>query len=369
MFNPSRLVLGLKSRGVTKQELADAAGISTRSLAFYETGEKTPTPETLARLADALRQPVEFFSAGDLREPPQDAISFRALSTLSARERDRAIASATFALALADWVRARFRLPAPTVPELRGVAPETAAEMVRREWGLGELPIHNMVHLLEAHGVTVFSLIEERRELDGFSFWDQGQPYVFLDTTKSAERTRMDAAHELGHLVLHGSHEVFRGREIERDAQVFGAAFLMPRGSMLAYAPRNARVSEVLKAKRYWNVAAISLAYRMYAVGLLTEWQHRMLMAEMSHRGYRTNEPKGSTPEFSQVLAKIFTLLRERSISLHTIAQELAVSVDALRTAVFGLILTPLDGDASGAATTTKPAPDLRLIHTACCES
>ena len=33
--------------------------------------------------------------------------------------------------------------------------PETAAEAIRSEWGLGERSIPNLIHLLEAHGVRV----------------------------------------------------------------------------------------------------------------------------------------------------------------------------------------------------------------------
>ena len=49
----------------------------------------------------------------------------------------------------------------------------------------------------------MFGLAEDCRELDAFCFWRHGRPFVFLNTVKSAERNRMDCAHELAHLVLH----------------------------------------------------------------------------------------------------------------------------------------------------------------------
>lgn len=99
--------------------------------------------------------------------------------------------------------------------------------------GLGEAPIANMVHLLETKGVRVFSLVEDCHELDAFSTWLDGTPFVFLNTRKSAERSRMDAAHELGHLVLHRVGRP-QGKEAEEEATRFGAAFLMPRASPTA---------------------------------------------------------------------------------------------------------------------------------------
>lgn len=55
-----------------------------------------------------------------------------------------------------EWIDERFQLPAPDLPSLGKPDPETAAEMVRTRWELGNAPAPNMVHLLEAHGVRVF---------------------------------------------------------------------------------------------------------------------------------------------------------------------------------------------------------------------
>ena len=57
------------------------------------------------------------------------------------------------------------------------------------------------------------------------------------DTNKTAEHSRFDAAHELGHLVLH-RHGPPRGIEAERQANAFASAFLMPHGSVFPRAPK-----------------------------------------------------------------------------------------------------------------------------------
>ncbi|MEU8739183.1 ImmA/IrrE family metallo-endopeptidase [Streptomyces halstedii] len=53
-------------------------------------------------------------------------------------------------------------------------------------------------------------------EVDAFAVWREGVPFVFLNTQKSAERGRFDAAHEFGHLVMHGSEHACSGPEAER---------------------------------------------------------------------------------------------------------------------------------------------------------
>lgn len=361
-LNPTRLALARERRGLTKRALAEEAAISTRSLAAYESGKQEPTPDRLAALARALGFPGEFFTGPDLDEPRLAAASFRALSTLTARQQKQAFASAWFACALSKWIGEQFVVPDPDVPKLEGVDAETAAEAVRREWGLGLRPVANMIHLLEAHGVRVFSLAEEVAEIDAYSFWNaDGIPFAFLNTMKSAERSRMDAAHELGHLVLHWGHERARGRDAETGAKQFGAAFLMPRDSVLAEAPRGARLTHIVQAKRRWGVSAAALAYRMHDLGLLSEWQFRSLYIEMSEKGFRRNEPNEMPRETSKVLPKVFDALAKEQVRKSDVADALLIPVEELDKVMFGLTLTTLDGGRT--APTADPRPDRRHLH------
>jgi Zn-dependent peptidase ImmA (M78 family) len=310
-----------------------------------------------------LTFPVEFFSGADLAEPAALATSFRALSRLTAQHRDQATGSATLALALAGWIEARFKLPSPDVPRYPDINPELAADAVREVWGLGERPIGNMVHLLEAHGVRVFSLIDECHDVDAFSFWRGETPYVFLNTAKSAERGRMDSAHELGHLVLHRGHALPSGRLEEQEANAFGAAFLMPRRSVLAHAPRGGHLDDLIRAKRYWNVAAANLAYRMHKVGLLTDWQYRTIFVNLSSQGYRNAEPNGIHRETSQMLGKVFESLRSEGMQQSDVARELQITVQDLTKIIFGLVLTPVAGTATAdGGGPGIPAPSLRIV-------
>ncbi|WP_234014515.1 ImmA/IrrE family metallo-endopeptidase [Cronobacter dublinensis] len=79
----------------------------------------------------------------------------------------------------------------------------------------------------------MFSLAENCIEVDAFSFWVDEKPFVLLNTMKIPERSRFDAAHKLGHLVLH-KHSSNNGRQAELDTDRFASAFLMPERSVLA---------------------------------------------------------------------------------------------------------------------------------------
>lgn len=57
-------------RGLTLQHLADTSGVSRATLSRIETGEVSPTAETLGRLASALALPVSRLLAPLEPEPP-----------------------------------------------------------------------------------------------------------------------------------------------------------------------------------------------------------------------------------------------------------------------------------------------------------
>jgi Zn-dependent peptidase ImmA (M78 family)/DNA-binding XRE family transcriptional regulator len=363
-FNPTRLDLARRRRGLTKTELAQRAQLSTGVLRAYERGEKEPTTSTVHRLAETLSFPVSFFTADDLDEPSIDGVSFRALSSMTARQQAQAQSSAALAVELGEWIHSRFDLPKSDVPRLGNDEPEAAAEAVRVAWGLGQRRAPNMVHLLEAHGVRVFSLLEDCAEVDAFSFWRRGVPYVFLNANKTPEHSRMDAAHELGHLVMHHKGGP-GGRQAEDEAQLFGAAFLMPKRSVLAEAPRGGTVMQIIKAKRRWNVSAMNLAYRMHKLGLLSDWQARTAFIQLTRMGYRKGEPNGISRETSQVLQKVFDALRAEGVSRAAVARELHLPLDEVNRATFGLVASAQRSGETDASTEPSPPthrPDLHVV-------
>jgi Zn-dependent peptidase ImmA (M78 family) len=220
-----------------------------------------------------------------------------------------------------------------------------------------------MIHLLESKGVRVFSLSEVvGPDVDAFSLWKAGTPYVFLNTLKTGERGRFDAAHELGHLALHA--HAAGGREAEIEANRFASAFLMPGSSVVASGPRPATLDRLLITKRIWSVSAAALAHRMHALQLITEWHYRSLCIQMAP--FRKEEPNGLPRETSQLLEKVFLALREDGSGKASIARDLRIYSDEIDGLVFGLVMTPLRGgvpsDAPTRATTGEP-PKLRLVE------
>ncbi|MBD7976180.1 helix-turn-helix domain-containing protein [Serpens gallinarum] len=360
-FNPARLVLARQRRGWTKKSLADATSLSGKTISLYENGDLTPSNESLSCIAQALNFPLAFFTGADIDAPTDENASFRSFSRMTSGQKFSALAAGGIAYMLSDWIDAKFQLPIASVPDCSGMDPEAAAESVRAEWGMGQLPIKNLVHLLELKGVRVFSLAEETSQVNAFSCWRRGvTPFVFLNTQKSAEASRFDAAHELGHLVLH-RHGSNKGKEVENEANAFASAFLMPKQSILAQGWNCRSVKDVIRMKKIWNVSAMALAYRLHKTGILTEWVYRSFCIDLASMGARTTEPDPSPRETSQVLQKVLGYARDQGKSLGAIANELCVSVNDLNPILFGMAPVAISG-IGGTALGPKRVAELRLV-------
>lgn len=360
MFNASRLTIARQRAALTKKELAERIGVEPRAISGFEAGQYMPTEDNLVRIARATGFPHKFFEEDDIELLSAEGVSFRSMTKMTAKQRDAAVAAGSIAFALNDWVDQRFDLVAPDVPDYRGASPEAAALSLRQAWGLGVLPIKNMVHLLESKGIRVFSLSENCVEVDAYSIWRGLRPFVFLNMGKSGERRRFDAAHELAHLVLH-RHASPNGVEAEKEAHAFAGAFLMPTASMKAIGRVIPTLDYIFHLKKKWIVSAAAMTLRLHEVGHLTYYHYNRLYVELSRKGFRTTEPFGVKPETSQVWQKVFADLRKDGHGVQFIADELCLPVDEIVKLVFGLVTIglPVGTSAPGSRHT---GPQLRVV-------
>ncbi|SNR46930.1 Zn-dependent peptidase ImmA, M78 family [Haloechinothrix alba] len=362
MVTPERISLARKRRSLTTVELARRLGLSAQSVTNYEHGRQQPSERTLQVLATELSFPEAFFHQPCCDEVPDGSAAFRARSQVSQRKRAAALSAGTIAAEVNAWLENLFTLPAADIPTLERPDPETAADMTRARWGLGNSPLPNLIHLLEARGVRVFSLPREHTDVDAFSFWHHGTPYIMLNMAKTPERSRFDAAHELGHLVMHGGAKHAHGPVAEQEANTFAGALLMPSTSIRAAMPHAPLLDQVVTTKRHWSVSALALTYRLHEVGLLSDWQYRSMCVELSRCGYRSSERQGIERESSQLLSKVLTALRRSGRTMQDVAAAVHLTPDELSSLMFGLVMMSVEGG-SQASVTPSQARDNSAEH------
>jgi len=214
---------------------------------------------------------------------------------------------------------------------------EDIATRVRRHWGLGDGPIANVIALFETHGIIVTRFELGSDEIDAFSCWIKRRPYVLLGSEKKrCCRSRYDAAHELGHLLLHRhiGQEDLEDKSIrdqlESEANFFAGAFLLPRHAMLRefYSTRMSHL-EGLKAR--WRVSMQAIAHRCKDIGIIDEHQYILFRKQISFRRWQKNEPLDDTIPLEQTewLLKCWKFLTDKKIVREAgLEDELGFSLD-----------------------------------------
>ena len=333
MFVIEKLILARKLRGKSKKDLAENLNIAQKTLSEWETGKATPKYESFQQVADYLNFPMEFFYTDENFRMQTKNISFRALSRLTASDRDKAIANLNMASLINNWIDNHFNLPEINIPNLPDCDPTEAAKIIRKEWGIEEC-INNTIHLLEQHGIRVYSLIENCDDYDALSKWFEEIPFILLKPTKTSERSRFDAMHELGHLVLH-KNKINRDKSIEDEANQFASEMLMPEDSVKKYIPDIPSLANFIQYKKLWKVSLQALMYRYHKLGLISDWVYRSLYLQSKKWGYDKKEPDPIERETSAVFKNIFRFLKEDNITLQNISNEIYIPEEDLNRLMF----------------------------------
>jgi len=338
LFDPTRLTTGRELRSMSQVELARAAaGLTAASVSQFENGHSRPSAATLERLAGALGLPLEFFAR---RHRPAAAVVpdayFRSLRSTSAADRRRARALASlvheFTLELEDHVT----LPELDLPHMAVPRDEDAIEdfacSIRDEMSLPEGPVENVVQALERHGIVTVRFRVEAVKVDAFSVPYPDRPVVVLGADKGLrDRSRFDAAHELGHLLMHQEGQAGT-RVAEDQAHLFAAAFLMPRADIEHLLPSRPDWRVLLELKSTWHVSLGALLRRAKSLGRMSPQAYTQAMKAMSVRGWRKTEPGHlGAPEVPLLLPAAVRAAQKTGATLDSLAEQAGMPLAELR--------------------------------------
>ena len=316
----SRVTLARQRAGLSKSALAHKTGTTPRTVTTWEsTG---PPSSRLHQIATITGMPPEFFSTKEIDLLEEKQLFFRARRRSPSVLLRRSTAFGALGVEFYRSISKHFRTPALCLldTEFRN-SPQEAAMALRLAWGMGLEPAPNLVQMAEAHGIRVLGIPLADVKVDAFSFWSaDGRPFIFLSRIKTAERSRFDLAHEIGHLILHSDvtrTEEATDRQIEHEANIFAAEFLLPTESLRAKLSSPPSLDTLMKIKITYGTSAIATARSIYDAGLLSDWGYRQMLATLTTRGFHHGEPGSMLPyEKSRVFSTVNDHLRSRGLSV-----------------------------------------------------
>jgi Zn-dependent peptidase ImmA (M78 family)/DNA-binding XRE family transcriptional regulator len=294
-FNPEMLILARESRGLTQTQLAQGVSLQQGSVSKLEAGILPASEEILARLAEALDYPIEFFLLADRVYGFNSAVFFhRKRQALPDRVLRKLHAFMNLArmrvsrLLVASEVSSQVSFQRIELSDYKN-DPEQIAQIVRATWLVPMGPVQNVTEAIENAGGIVVRMDFGTKQADAISEWIPGFPPIFLinsDAGIPGDRMRLTLAHEIAHVVMHR----FPNPEMEGQANSFAAEFLMPRKQIKA-SLYNLSLSKLVQLKRIWKVSMAALIHRAFELKTITETQQRYLYINMAKRGYRMREP------------------------------------------------------------------------------
>lgn len=287
-FIGERLTEAREARGImTQSSLAELLGVTRSAISLYETNNSNPRPEIVTDLSKLLKV-KEYFFFMPLKQTVSNNIFWRSRHT-NTRD-NRTIAERKFGWSkwlIDEYLKSFMDMPKLELPTKREFKvpdnPKTLTDddieeialKVRYFWGLDNLPIDNIIALLENNGIMLTYGLVNSTKLDAFSNVSEydSSYHIFLGTDKeSAVRSRFDAAHELGHLILHshlpnGYLNDKNHALIEHQANRFASAFLLPWDSFKQDVwMTSIEAFKVLKA--HWKVSVGAIIKRCEDIGL-----------------------------------------------------------------------------------------------------
>jgi len=300
LFARQNLRIGRELRGWSQVELAQRSStVTAASISQFENGHSRPSAATLDGLASTLRVPVAFFTARlTAADEPQVTGFFRSLRSTTPRQRRQALALVGLVRALVAELEEVTALPVLTLPrhpvddEAKDDVIECIAQNVRDEWGLCPGPVSDVVRCIERRGIVTTRAHTSLDGVDAFSVpTPTRRPVIVLGADKGLrDRSRFDAAHELGHLVMHNPADE-GSRAAELQAHQFASAFLMPAEDIYDQLPSKADWPRLLELKRVWQVSIAALLKRAQTLEVMTPATYMQAYKFMSVRGWRKNEP------------------------------------------------------------------------------
>ncbi|MQT14607.1 helix-turn-helix domain-containing protein [Segnochrobactrum spirostomi] len=328
-FVPARLRMARAARALLQRELAVLVDRSDGTVSKWESGDQAPEPSVIHTLSTVLEVDSGwFFKPADRAS---GASFFRSLKSALGRMRDKAEAKLDFIESIFDAISMYIDLPDVDIPDiiggrdfrtLRGSDVEHCARLLREHWSLNEEPIDDLLLVIENAGVIVGHDELGSEKLDGVSRWSNGRPYMLLARDKNVGvRRRFDAAHELGHIVLHKHvtpDELYAHFNlIEEQAMLFAGAFLLPDASF-GDDVRSLSLDALLGIKLKWKVSVAAMIKRLSAMERVSADYERKLWQYYSYRRWRGFEPLDDVIEVEQphnLAASINIALSEGGIS------------------------------------------------------
>jgi transcriptional regulator with XRE-family HTH domain len=283
----SRLKKAREEVNLSQGAFAKALGLSSEYISLLESGKRTPSFETLQKVAGFLNKNVSYFFED--RRPAFEALFDRAeTDERIRRDLQKFRATCERYLELEEATGRRLEL----APSYARIPPERLAEEERRRLGLGSEPIRDILALCEVNGCRIVrQTLPDEARIAGLFVFDEERKAAFalINANEPAGLQSLIAAHLYGHYLMdRADSPIFDNPDVvvdeyvslypprEQFAQTFAARFLVPPAKLAELIEKDLRArsltfDDVLFLKRYFGVSTRAMLRTLRGRELLPE--------------------------------------------------------------------------------------------------
>jgi Zn-dependent peptidase ImmA (M78 family) len=179
---------------------------------------------------------------------------------------------------------------------------------------------------MEEFGIRVIELSTPYR-IDGIAALFGSEFAVVLNPSTANDRARLNAAHELGHVLYGDCSETSKPtRAMDDRAFEFACNLLIPI-SQLREAFRELSAVRLVEAKQEFGISMAAMIYRAEKLKIINERTAKKLWIQFAKRGWRANEPGEVKQDRATRLEKLIDkAVFERKITWSEAAATIGVS-------------------------------------------
>jgi transcriptional regulator with XRE-family HTH domain len=261
--------------GVTQEDLGKSVGVSSEFISLLELGKRSPSLESLSRIARFLNKEVSYFIL-EKKETFTSLLQGEGLDAKTKRLMRKFKKYCDEYLKLEEMTGRQSDL----APLYTNITAEKMAEQERRRLDVGNGPLSDVFFLLEQNGLHIWRPpVPEGVDISGmFVFLDYKQAaFALVNSQLPVSRQRLAAAHEYGHYLrdrydgpVIDNPDIFIEDYItlyhtrEKYAQTFALNFLMPPKRLVEIIEKDIRSKslnfmDILYIRRHFGASLLSL--------------------------------------------------------------------------------------------------------------
>jgi transcriptional regulator with XRE-family HTH domain len=283
----TRLKRAREEINLSQGAFAKALRLSSEYISLLESGKRTPSFETLLKVANFLRKDIAFFF-GEKRPAFEALLAEGAVDAGARKEILRFRAYCEKYLLLEEQTGRRLDL----APQYSHISPERLAEEERRRLGLGNEPIRDIFGLCEINGCRIVRHpFPDESRIAGIFVFDAERRAAFaaVNAGEPPGLQALTAAHVYAHYLKDRSESpIIDNLDVvieeyvslypprEQFAQTFASLFLIPRSKLQELIEKDFRArsldyEDVLFLKRYFGVSTRAMLRSLRGLGQLPE--------------------------------------------------------------------------------------------------